>query len=399
MFGGRLIRIEGSSVPLGIFCWLLFHSLLVSLLSKNQELFYPLKFARVIVNYLGVLTLSLLYRKKYGPDFIYKILEHVFWAVAFHAAIMVLQYTSSSFAALVNQISGYPPWKIYRSTGLTVSYTTLNVVQGMGLLIAITLHHRFRSKVKTFFFLPAVIVILVSMLFAGRTAAYLMYSFSFLAVLLGWRRFLIKWKPILVLAGMFLLMQAFPTADNNEAFKKFRSVTLPTLVEPVQEYVQTGIIWNTYGGRTAEKIFKTMYFLPKDDATILFGSSTSGRGDVYVASDVGYILLIFGIGIFGLAGVIGFYVYLLFLGVKWRQYDFWIAFLTVMLALALLLLNFKEQTLLTRHAFTLSAFLLCSWYIKQADYRSAKKIIRVQSLNYHERNLSAVIPSSRDNKI
>lgn len=358
----RVERVRGGFLPIAVFYCLFSYSLLVAAISRDHELFYPLKFARTTVNYLAVYILCSWYRRKYGPTFIYFILEHVFWAIAVHAAIMVLQYVNSDIARVLYSLSGFQRSKPYRVTGLTITYNTLSIVQGFGLLLAITLQHRFRKGWKRRLFLLASTLILISLFLAGRTAAYVMFFFAAVALLVGWRRHLMNRRAILTAAGVCVLVLGLSRLVDDPVGDRFATLTLPLLLDPIQSYLESGTTAGTYGGETARKVFREMYFLPEDGMVLLFGSSISGRGDVYVASDAGYVQLVFGIGIVGTALVVAFYVYLLAVGIRWRKYDPWIAFLSVSLTSAVLVVNLKEQVLLTRHAFTLSALLLCSWY-------------------------------------
>jgi hypothetical protein len=96
----------------------------------------------------------------------------------------------------------------------------------------------------------------------------------------------------------------------------------------------------------------------------VFGQGITGRGDVYVPSDVGYVLSLYGIGLIGTGLVVGFYLYVLSVSWKLRRYDRQIALLSALFCLAVLVQNAKENSLLTRHGFTVTAILLCTWYLR-----------------------------------
>jgi len=95
--------------------------------------------------------------------------------------------------------------------------------------------------------------------------------------------------------------------------------------------------------------FTTMWHLPNDWHKLLFGNSLTGREDRhYVASDIGYILTIYGVGVLGqllmlLPVLIGGYASLRLLR-KNQTY----ARLSLVILFSYLVLNVKELALLTR---------------------------------------------------
>ncbi len=116
-----------------------------------------------------------------------------------------------------------------------------------------------------------------------------------------------------------------------------------------------------------------MYFLPDGFISVVFGSSISCRGNVYVQSDVGYVLSIFGIGIFGTLLMIAFYIYVFILAFRIKDYDKDVALLLFLFTVVVMSLNFKEQVLLTRHAFTITVLLFSPWYFFQSRQRKLRK--------------------------
>ncbi len=364
---GRVKWVRGSAIPIGVLVGLCWYSLVVMLFSDHQEFFYPLKFARATINYLGVYTVCAWYRRQYGADAIYVILEHVYWATFIHGFIMILQYIDSDMAHFIYTLSGYHRWKSYRVTGLTISYNTLTLVQGFGLLVGIVMQDHFRGRAIRSLFPMSMVVLLLSMLLAGRTAMYLMLAFAAIALLIGWRKILLNRRFIRIAVTSCALLLVLRQVVSDSVIYRFNTLTLQPLISPIESFLRDKTMAGTYAARSLDIIRNEMYFLPEDQATLWFGSSVSGRGSVYISSDVGYVLMVFGIGIVGTAAVVAFYIYMLVVGVKWRRYDPWISFLMVAFTASVLVLNLKEQTLLTRHAFTISMLMLCSWYLKRSN--------------------------------
>ncbi len=358
--------VSGSLAPIGFVAFLLLYSTMVALFSVHQELFYPLKFGRALINYVGVYALCVWYFAHYGEDGANRILEHFFWAVAAHAGIMVAQYISSDIATVVYTLSGYDRWKAYRVTGLTVSYNTLSLVQGFGLLVGLMIQEQYKGTRARMFFLVALTLVTVSLFLAGRAAAYMMFFLVVFTVLVRARRDLLNRQGLLSILAVGLMVLSLNSALSPEVLDRFTTLTLRPFTEPVSQLLQLGTVEGTHGGDTAEGIFAEMYFLPDDEITLWVGSSVSGRASVYVPSDVGYVLSVFGIGLIGTAITVAFYVYLLIMAFRWRRHRAWFSYLATAFTLATLALNLKEQVLLTRHAFTVSMLLLCSQYITDA---------------------------------
>jgi hypothetical protein len=359
--------VPGSTLQISALGVLTVYALIITITSPTPELFYPAKFIRAALNYGGVYVLSMWYWRKYGREGIYIMLEHVFWAVAVHALVMVLQYTYSGFANIIWTISGYSRDKSLRVTGLTISYNTLNLVQGFGLLLAILLRDRMRSGWKRVCFIPAAALVITSLFIAGRTAAFIMGMFCFIALVVGFRRFLLRMSTLWYIAGMIAVVVAIALVIPADDLERFQSGTLKPILEPITAYLQYGSIVGTHARATAELLARSMWFFPQDERVLLWGSSLSGRGDIEITSDIGFVLFIFGIGVVGTIAVVLLYAHMLILAKRWRRFDGWIAYAMAAFTLAVVMLHFKEQTILTRHAYTISAILVSWYYILTAE--------------------------------
>lgn len=373
--GFKIKYIKGSEIFFFLLALLTVYSFIVSVANFPREFQYPIKYLRVAINFLAVYILCLCYDTYYRKLAVYKALEHVFWAVALHSFIMLAAYFSIDFHNVLIIVSGFDGAKSIpnRTTGLTISYNTLSIVQGFGLLVAIVMQQEFqslwrRSRWKNSLTLPATFAIFASLFLAGRTAAYIMLIFCVLAALFFLRQLLSR-----RLLGLFSLLVIFAILWNSfidaEVIDRFTTVTLALWSDPLNSILETQDLSGAkYTTKTLDYL-ATMYFLPENDLTMLFGSSLSGRGEIYIPSDVGFVLNIFAIGILGSALQAAIYIYFLLIAIEWLRYDSRIAYLALVLTVAIILVHLKEQTLLTRHAATLSAFLLFFYYITRHRVR------------------------------
>jgi hypothetical protein len=356
-------KVRSNSARLGGFPILLFYlaliySIIIVITSTHPEFYHPLRFLRIVINYLAAYALCGLYFHHFEKNFIDHLMEHIFWAIALHGLILIIQYINPDFRQFLYNVSGNPNEKVTRVTGLTISYGILSVVQGFGIVVAIFLRRDSWAHWKKLFFIPAFTIIVISLLLSGRSGLYLMTVVTVIAILIHFRQTIQNPKFFLLLAGVIFLLILTPRLIPNGVVYRFRTRTQPHILEPITSYQERG----TFISGSVETVLTKMYFLPEDFRTLVFGSSISGRDSIYIPSDVGYVLQIYGLGIIGTMIIIMFYIYSFFVAWRWWPNNRAIAYLLFSLTCALLILNAKEQALLTRHAFTLSSLLITSWY-------------------------------------
>jgi hypothetical protein len=338
--------------PLGILCLLLLYSLGVALLSSYHDFYYPLRSARALLNVLGVFCLTQAYRERYKERYIRCLLGHVFVCTAIHGAIMLLQYLDRNVNERIAAMCGYEADGL-RVSGLTVSFGVLSLTQGVGLILS-PLVARNLPSLK---WLTVVLLSMInglSLLLAGRAGFYMTVPIWLTVAgvsstsLVPTRRtigLIALAVPVFALIAVFLLQPVLGSYSRD---------TLVHLFEPVRSVEESGEM----RVRTLDAVAE-MYFLPDDPLVLLFGSSISGRGGVYVPSDVGFVLTIFGIGLVGTAISSLFYIDAFVLLMRLRRLDIGLWTAAMLFTLSVVILNFKEHALLTRHALTITAFFLC----------------------------------------
>lgn len=361
---------SGWQHPVLFFVVLIVYSLVVALLVSPlyQEFYYPARFLRVIINYLGCLSLCGLYAAHFGLEFRSHVLFYIFVAITIHAIIMELQFANDGFRYWVYSWSGYEADSLAltssgkRVSGLTLSYSSLSLVQGFGTMIAPVVWRDWPERIPRLLFIPMLIAVVPATLLAGRTGffttamcATVIFIFVFL------RHPSRRWSQILILVTIPLGLAIFVFLLSDDKTELF-GLTLNRLME-VFVIDESGARLTLAG--SWQTVLDHMYFLPEDPWVTIFGSSISGRGNIYVASDVGYILYIFGVGVFGLSLVIGFYVYALIIARKMWQIDSVWALVSIMFVVLVAFQNGKELIMLTRHGFTVTCILLCAYYFSQ----------------------------------
>ncbi|MEE1896848.1 hypothetical protein V1389_00775 [Flavobacterium rakeshii] len=269
-------------------------------------------------------------------------------------------------------ISGYDNAKLYRVTGLTVSYNTLNIVQGFGLFLGVLLVRDtvFKRKILIILTWP---LILLSMIVAGRTSAIL--AILFLLIYAVWNFFKMKFRVGSFFKNyfpMFLCLIIIPVfiydSLPSQTKVKFDDVTFYAFDELISVVEGKQDFDSTYGGKTSEDL-QGHLFLPETTSVLMFGMGTNGREDFYIPSDVGYVIWIFGIGVFGIAIVIIWYIKWALrsfniLRVYFAEHYYW---LMIYLLSMIFILNAKEQVFLARHGFSIFFIIYLSAYFEKKN--------------------------------
>lgn len=115
---------------------------------------------------------------------------------------------------------------------------------------------------------------------------------------------------VLVMVTLVLI----PFILKSSQIEKFQNTTLPWVFEAYYNYIENGRVTTT----TTDVVFGKMYFFPDDTSHMLFGNSNLGRLSNFerIASDVGYIRMIFGFGLIGMILLYLPYFFLLFFTLK-----------------------------------------------------------------------------------
>lgn len=339
-------------VLVALFALSALYSMVVIALTGNVNFFFTLRSLRCVVNLLGVVGLVVLYRERYQQLWGHFLLAHVFFAIGLHSAIMAGQFFVPEFNAAVADLAGMEHFKLGRVAGLTTSYNTLNIVTVFGVLVGMAYYSEIRAILPSYSILTLLLLQLFSLLLAGRFAAILGILLVLLLLLLVVvRRGFIRALGGLTLGGLLVLSVA---AGIEPEFKdRLFDSTLVHYIEAASDVLFHGDLTQSYIGRTADVVINEMWFLPETTHQLWFGNGSEGRDQInYVASDVGYVLIIFGNGILGLMLILLVFLVLAVAGARAARRADRAGVLLLALVFLCLAVSVKEQALLTRHAFT-----------------------------------------------
>lgn len=108
-----------------------------------------------------------------------------------------------------------------------------------------------------------------------------------------------SWRGVSTLAGMGVLTVAaglFVALSESPVAIHFREVVMPWALEGLLS--DSG---GATGNRSVNAIVEEMLFLPPTDSELLMGSGNAGRSEIlrYIPSDVGYVRMLFSVGVIG----------------------------------------------------------------------------------------------------
>ncbi len=343
---------------------LFLYSLFVNIINPDFDFYYLLRFGRVFFQFLGGYALMRLYYAKYYDNMADKLLEHLYWAIAAHALIMLLMFVFTPIRSLVLAVlrvtmetrSGPAFLLGKRVGGLTFALDTLSVVQSFGILLFPFVIRRFRGLKRTLAYL-ALVVTAFSVVISGRTGTIMLILFLPVALFYMRRNvFMIfaKLGLVALLLGVLLAILR-PGEDVQYRFE----YQIERLTGALTSYEQGGE--GLQEGVTGKLIDDYRTDWPKDIGVFVYGNARSSRpvdSPYFVSADPGYILDVYGIGIIGSVIMLSFYGICLWHALKCFSHHKLLALASLLYTLMILIVNGKVRFALARECFTVSVVLL-----------------------------------------
>ena len=338
-----------------VLCLLSCYGLFISVLHGAQEVIFALKFLRTLLLFTLLYYVWMISQRYLSYE---RFLKYFSLLVFVHALIVLLCISVVEFREFVYSITGYTPrgpgWS--RSPGLTVSFNTPSILHILGIWVLIS-----RTHWSVIARVGMVAIILASLVFMGRTIAFLGLLMVFTYVILLSKRVLrsiIALSAVVVLAvvlGNDALLQALLTENLYSSLSHF--------LTPLRSIGAAGGVDSYF-----EQALGSHIYFSGDISTLLFGNSLAGHIGLIdpvgeTMSDLGFVNSINANGILITAILYSFYV-LMFWQTRhgdWRTVSF--------VVLLSLMLTFKETGFFTSHATPVMFFLY--FYNRDAHQRQA----------------------------
>jgi len=342
------------------------YALLITVLNGAVDTYVALRSIRAAINFLGGTALAWGYWRLYRQDALRVVCLHLFVVLTLHALLIVAMYINEYFRQWVYEVTSahanvnlnMPFLLGYRITGLTYGLAQTSVVQMFGvLLVPVVWRHYCFSIAHALFISAGMFVLITSIFLTGRSGLFLLVILLPIVLILGSRRMNLKRRGNLVrMISLIVVGGLFMTLLINVADYENVRYTLTQAEEVIR-------VFSDEEGTVTTNALSRMYFIPGDAVEFIFGSSNMGRGGDYITSDVGYVLLMHAIGIFGVSIMLLPFAYGVYVVWKSRQRDNMIAAAILCIFIASVLLNFKEVALMTRNQWSVQSLLLCAWFV------------------------------------
>lgn len=327
------------------------YSSVLMIFYATGELIFALKFFKTAILFFLLIILFKIYSKHINYELFQKL---IVYSVILNSLIIFLNITVPEFREVIYSFSGYvprgPAWS--RSPGITISFNATTIVHLTALYILIFKNIHFP---KTFNFF-AIIIILVSLIFLGRTISLLGLSLIFLLLSIK--------NPLKSFIFMIIIGSTFLYLSEKEG--AFENKTLIHIMANYQHFSSALTNNNINALNYYDKVLYKHIYFSSDAKVLLFGDTNAGHiglrgGKGETDSDIGLINSINANGILITTILYLFYFILIYLS---KNGDWKIVTFVVILNLGLTL---KETGFLTSHVTVLLFLLVLYQYNKRSN--------------------------------
>lgn len=323
------------------------------------------------------------YFKNYNDYYVEKIFIHLNIAGFLQSIIVILTFLSVDFKDFLYSFIGltetsfrylYGDVDVRRYQGIVPSgFSMLSVTHGLLFgcgLWTLKMSGKGWSISKLICFSLVQCTILISILLIGRTGivvvlifiiSYILYE-SFDLFFYKSRKRFINYKFIIIL---FIMIALASLLLNNDDYEKNIKFAFETIIS----YMENGGL-----DRSSQGVLDDHYFLPESFIDIIFGTGNFGRSDnlPYIESDVGYILFIFGSGIFGTIFAYSFNLVGLYLSCKYRKLNVNISRFLWTYIIILIVVNFKDYYYISQIGYSQIYFIaICILGLQVSKYKKS----------------------------
>lgn len=287
-----------------------------------------------IVLYIAFMTLGRLYKRRYGDKFGFELLKSVVFVGLIHSfvgfiSIFLPEYVYGVVG--IGDVARDLVDKRIRTPGLFYDgFAIVSVFYALLFCIAVIVYS-VENVFKTIFIS---IVFLMYIFVTARSGFVIVFVgvFAMIIYSLIFSRLVAKhiFKKILLVLCLMLVPLIF-LFEMDSSLKN----NLSWALEPVMVYLKTGELTT----ESTAILFGEMYFFPKDELSLLFGTGNFSMTDI--GSDSGYVAFIHGGGLFGLLLFFSIYFYFYFIFYK-SSIDFRIRFLGFLVILSVFVGNIKD---------------------------------------------------------
>lgn len=338
---------------------------------------YPqviLRPVRALIMFLGMFAFTCLYRNRWGDGFEQRLLRDVFLAVAIHAVIMVLEFVFPDLRDAIyvytfaDQVDAYN--QMFRMAGLTNGGgAQLSLYQAFALgLLPLLIHYGAGGTTRRLFYYLLGVVVFASVLLSGRSGVfYFLLAMPAALYFVNKRAFWIRVPLVLALFALFVGSLETLIDFMEETFS---SSTFAVYVRTASERTLDLFLGRTLDEHQGFNELLGYFFIPDDWSTVLIGNPVLFDASYALSarifdSDVGYLNILVGYGLFGLLLHILFYVVILNSAFKSRPMRV-CAYVSAIWVVAILIFNLKEIFFFARIGFSYTVLFYAAMVLARA---------------------------------
>lgn len=354
---------------LGLMSLLICHAIVHHLHTPDPDPYQILRFGRIIINFIGVLSVLRIYLRYYGVACKQIISRHVFDCLVIHAGIMFLMFISEEFRNLIYSFValGEDEGNILskqdgrRISGLALSWDALSGLQSLGLLLIPPMITR--DKLSPSYAAIAAPLLLFSVCISGRTG--IVTTAVLLPVAIYFSDLRRISRGVLLAGGLLAVLSALALGPfYNTLVDVTRDTSIGRVVVMFDPNAGNSKQANDFSD-TIDAIFHH-YVLPNRLDVLLWGTGRSGRDPSYfVPADNGLILNLHNLGIFAWLVMYGMAVQILWLGWLLRDKETAVSAYCTLSVLLVLMIDTKISFLYARNGFSVMMMMavICWWRI------------------------------------
>jgi hypothetical protein len=379
-FKNRKKKIIEKSILLFMFLGLIYFSL-ISSIEFFKDTSVVIQILKGFIIFFACFYFVHHYHSFYGHRFVTRLFMDLNKAGILQSAIVIATFISTDFKYfLYNFISVTEKSQRYlfgkvldeRYQGIAVSgFSFLSTTHALLLVIGVwgvyMNNRKYRLDEIILFFLGQ-LVIFVSICLIGRTGLVVILIFLcafFIMRVFYFIKYLHLSKKTIKLYSVFLVL----------SFTILFSVDLSKYSDNINYAFETVITYAESGNldRSVAGILQSHYIFPDNTFEILFGTGNFGRSAnlPYIYSDVGYVLFIFGAGIFGILIGYSFYLMGFYYSYKYRRLNPYLSAFIVVYLIALIILNLKDYYYVSYSGYAQIYFIAICALGKSVEYRNS----------------------------
>jgi hypothetical protein len=286
----------------------------------------------------------------YQEDFVGILLRNLFYIGVIHSIIILLTALSPAFSDILYQIINLTDKQqkyissdviVKRYSGiLETGFSSLSVTHALLLISGIIFYWKYDNNfsiTRSCWFLILFSLIFLSIILTGRSGLIIFLFFVISLLLYLFIDVSIKliiskkiFNLFLVLSFLFIILFMF---FDFSAYKN----QIDTSFELFISFINTG----EFRSVSTDQLLDNELIFP-GGIELIFGSGNFGLGSSKIASDIGFVYLVNGMGILGTLVVFSPYFVLILIASQFRKYGLVLFFYMLFVVLILIPLNFKD---------------------------------------------------------